>query len=353
MFVVGCTKKEEAKSVSQVAARVNADEITVSQVNNVLSRAQGLTPESATKAKSEILEKLIEQQLAKQQAIATKLDRTPAVVQAIEASRNEILARAYLEKIAAALPKPSVDDAKKYYMAHPELFAQRRVFSLEELIIEPKEGIGGVLTEQVEESRTLQEVAAWLQSNNIKFSANRGVRAAEALPLELLPKLQALKDGEMQLVETGEGRRSLFHVVASQTMPVDEATAMPRIQQFLFNQNVTKAIAVEMKSLRDKSDIAYQGEFVGGLAAAEAKAKAEADAKAKEQERTKSEADEQAKAKAEVKAKADAESQSRAEAVAKARLDADARRDAKAKVPSSGAAQLRQENIDNAFGGQK
>lgn len=352
----GCGKKEEAKSASQVAAKVNADEITVYQVNNVLARARNLTPEAAVKAKSEVLEKLIDQQLARQQAVATKLDRTPQVVQAIEAARSEILARAYLEKLSAALPKPTPEEVKKYYDEHPELFAQRRVYNLEEFVVEPKQGIAAGLREQVAKAGSLQDVAAWLKSQDVKFSANRGVRAAESLPLEMVSRMHTLKDGEIQLVESDGGRMNVFRLVGSQTVPVNEVTAAPRIQQFLFNQKVSKAVAAEMKSLRDKSDIAYLGEFVGGAAAAEARAKAEAEAQAQALAKEKAEADAQAQARAEAKAEAAAESRTRAEVLAKARAEAEAARreaEAKAKAAPSKPTQLRQENIEKGLGGLK
>lgn len=346
-IAAGCGKKDEAKSVSQVAAKVNADEITVYQVNNLLSRTPNLTPESAVRAKTEILEKLIDQQLARQQAITMELDRTPAVVQAIEAARSEILARAYLEKMAATLPKPTAEEVKQYYAAHPELFAQRHIYNLEEIGIEPKESLAAELREQVAKAHSMGDIATWLKSQDMKFSVNRGVRPAEALPLELLPKLQILKDGEMQLVDTGGGRQSVFRVVASQLVPVDEVTATPRIQQFLFNQNASKAIAAQMKALRDRADIAYLGEFVGGAAAAEAKAK--------ELAKEKTEVDTHAQVRT-TKMPDEAEVGADASAKTKAAVDATGQEtEAKTNVnvvPSK-PAQLRQENVERGLGGLK
>src|SRR5436190_22714847 len=83
----GDKKADEKKAPSQVAAKVNATEITVSQINNVLSRTPNVTPEVANQAKREILNKLVDQELAKEQAIASKLDRSPNVVQAMEAAK--------------------------------------------------------------------------------------------------------------------------------------------------------------------------------------------------------------------------------------------------------------------------
>jgi hypothetical protein len=69
--------------------------------------------------------------------------------------------------------------------------------------------------------------------------------------------------------------------VASKADPVDEATATPRIRQFLFKRRSSEVIAKEMKQIKEQAKIEYVGEFAGGAAAEEAKVKAEAEAKAK------------------------------------------------------------------------
>ncbi|MBI2290448.1 MAG: hypothetical protein HYU73_08965 [Betaproteobacteria bacterium] len=63
-----------------------------------------------------------------------------------------------------------------------------------------------------------------------------------------------------------------MRVVATVSSPVDEATALPRVQQFLFNQRSAAAIASEMKQLREKAKIEYVGEFAGAASAAPAAA---------------------------------------------------------------------------------
>ena len=259
----GCNNKPDAKVATQVAAKVNGDEITVHQINQVLASSPSgrLEPETITSRRNEILNTLIDQQLAKQQAMARKLDRSPTVMETMEAARNQILARAYLEQIAKSQPDPTSEEVKKYYDENPELFAQRRVFSLEEIVVEAQEELATPLRHQVQKVHSMKEIAAWLTARGAKFNANRGVRAAEQIPLEILPKLQEMKDGEIQILEAPP-RLHILRLVASQAMPVDEATANASIQRFLRNQRSNEAIAQEMKQLKDRAKIDYVGEFL-------------------------------------------------------------------------------------------
>lgn len=363
-FAAGCGKKDDAqkdgakdkdKAASQVAARVNAEEITVHQINGILARTPKVPPEAAAQAKHEILNRLIEQQLAKQQAIEKKIDRKPNVMQAIEAARSEILARAYLEEVTVAKSRPSPEDVNKYYKEHPELFAERRVFNLEEIVLEAQAGLTAKLREQVAKAKSLQDIAGWLKNQNIQFAPNRGVRPAEALPLDLLPKMQSMKDGEIRLIEMNE-RIYVLRLVGSKTVPVTEAQATPRIQQFLFNQRSKEIATAELKRLKDAANIEYVGEFTGGAAAAAEKAKAEAEAKAQAEAKSKSQAELEAQAKAEARAKAQAEADARADALSKARREAEEQSkreaEAKGKTPVK-PLQAPQETIDKGIRGLK
>ena len=269
VFIAGCSKKEK-NIVTQVAARVNGDEITVHQINNVLNQNQDVPPEAAAAAKREILERLIDQQLAVQKAVENKLDRSHKVMSAIEAAKSEIIARAYLEEIVADVPQrllwdvQSRREVREYYSEHPELFAQRRIFTLEELSFVTKGGVAPGLREQMSKSRSMQEIADWLKTKDIRFAARRGERMAEQISLKILPKVQDMKAGEIQLLELGDERYEVIRVVTFKEAPIDEAAAAPRIQQFLSSQQSSEIVAQRMKQIREQAKIEYLGEFAGG-----------------------------------------------------------------------------------------
>lgn len=276
--LVACGDKGDKGVATQVAAKVGSEEISVHQINQVLQRANtnAATPEAAKAMSREVLEKLIDQQLAVDQAVDAKLHRSPEVVTQIEAARREILARAYMQKLAASLPKPTPEEIKAYFKDQPALFAERRVYNLQELVIPktPANAAANVTAElqrQIAGGKSIEDAAAWLKAKAIQFGGGSATRPAEQIPLELLSQLHALKDGQSMVFETPQAT-TVVRVVASQLAPVPEAEALPRIEQFITNRRATEAVAADLKKLRAATTVTYMGEFSAPDAAAAAPA---------------------------------------------------------------------------------
>jgi EpsD family peptidyl-prolyl cis-trans isomerase len=262
--IVGCHRNDPPKPAAApqapAAAKVNGAEISVQQVEGILAKASGVTPENTDRAKAEILDKLIDQQLAVEQALTKKLDTTPTVMQALEAARREVLSRAYLEQVAAAQPKPTAEEARKFYEEHPELFAQRRLYNIQEIAIPGAGPVGDEVTQLVAKGKSMQDIANALKAKKIPFRANAGASAAEQIPLELLQKFHTMKDGETTVIQGSQGIL-VARVASSKPQPVDETTALPRIEQFIANQRNLEAVAKDIRALREKAKIEKIGDF--------------------------------------------------------------------------------------------
>jgi EpsD family peptidyl-prolyl cis-trans isomerase len=283
LALTACGNKEDKKVATQVAAKVGSEEISVHQINQVLSRtnAANATPQAVDKLRREVLEKLIDQQLAVSQAEESKLNRSPEVVAQIEAARREVLARAYIQQLTNGLPKPTAEETKKYYTEHPALFSERRVFNLQE--VQLPASAGADTAEQVRallgSGKPMEDVAAFLKLKNIKFGGGAATRAAEQIPLELLTKVHALKDGQSMVVQNPQGF-NVIRVATSQSAPVPEANALPRIEQFMANQRGAEAVSQAVKALRAKATVTYMGDFAQAAGAPAATAPAAAAAPA-------------------------------------------------------------------------
>lgn len=259
VLLSGCGEKKE-KAASQTAAKVNKEEITVHQINYVLQQQRGLQPNQAEAAGKQILERLIDQELAVQKAEDLKLDRDPRVVQQMEAARREIIARAYVEKTGEAASKPTDAEIKAYYDSKPALFSARRIYSLQEIGIEAKPEQMATLREQLGAAKSINEFVEYLKANGYRFSGNQAVRTAEQLPLNLLDTFARLNDGQAVLLPSPAGAQVVL-LMGSRSEPVDEARAKPAIEQFLLNDAKRKLVESDIKALRAAAKIEYEGKF--------------------------------------------------------------------------------------------
>ena len=270
-FLAACGDKSESggeAKATQAAARVNGDEITVHQINQILQRQQGITPEQTDAASQRILEGLIDQQLAVAKAEEQKLDRDPQIVQALDAARRNILARAYLERTANAVAAtPTPEEIRKYYDEKPALFSQRKIYALQEFTVAAKPEEYQPLVKALQATKSPQEFAEVMKASGVKFTANQVTQAAENLPMALIDQLAKVADGQALYVTAQDGFKAVL-VVASREQPVNFEQAKPVIEQYLLTERRREAAQKEVKTLREAAKIEYLGKFADKAPAA-------------------------------------------------------------------------------------
>jgi len=258
--LLGCNKNETEKPASQVAAKVNGTEITVHQLNFYVSKAGNLSTEKSEQVRKVVLDQLIEQELFAAKAIEGKLDTKPETVMAIEMAKKEILARSYLEQQLAAGEKLQRGADVRYYYAHPELFAERKIYNLQELSF----GVGTAKPEEIQElikeKKSLEQIAERLTKQGIQFTKAGGIRAAEQLPLDILPQLHAAKTGDLLFITDAKDHNVIL-IVGTRSEPVEESKATPIIQRFLSSKLVNDLKNKELKALKSTAKIEYIEQF--------------------------------------------------------------------------------------------
>lgn len=259
-IVPGCGGGGSGGAPSQVAARVNGDEISVHQINLSLVRQGPVNPEQAKTAMPQVLERLIDQQLLVQKALKAKLNRDVQVMQRVEAAKSQILAQAYMERVLSTAPKVTPKDVHTFYKENPALFSERRIYRFEEIIAQVPEDKIEQLQQQVRRSRTISEVTSWLKTQSIQFAGNSAVRAAEQLPMGMLPELSRMKDGEV-VMRRGTSGVTIVHLAASQSSAMNEQQATPYIQTYLLNRKRVELADSWMRELRAAAKIEYVGDF--------------------------------------------------------------------------------------------
>jgi EpsD family peptidyl-prolyl cis-trans isomerase len=263
-LIAGCGDKgekggEEAKP-TQVAAKVNGTELTVSQVNYALQRIPNLDKEQSKAASLQVVRNLVDQEVLAQKAQAEKLDRDPVVLQALDTARRQIMAEAHMSRALGTTPEPSDAEVSDYFNKHPELFTKRKIYRLQQVAIKAPEDKREAIRKQLAESKTLNDFGSWLKEQKFQIQSSQVVKPAEQLPSTLLPRLAEMPDGQALVVNTPEGL--LVIVVAdSQVQPVTLEQAKPAIARLLQNEARQKAAKAELDKLKAAAKIEYVGEF--------------------------------------------------------------------------------------------
>lgn len=256
LFLAGCGKADQSP---QVAARVNTDEIPISQVTSAVARLPETPPERVEKARREALDMLVDQQLAAQMALKQGLEHDPEVMSKVDAARREILAHSYLKRVVAALPAPTDDEIRHYYEEHPLLYAQRRYYVLREIAMPLKAA-------PVEELRALagkasiEQIAAWLRAQGVTYSASASQRAAEDIPAEVLDTVSRMRRGTTAVAAT-PGGVFVVHLVESRDAPFSGEMAAPRIRSLIADERARVAVVRDIAQIRESARIEYRNEF--------------------------------------------------------------------------------------------
>lgn len=242
------------------AARVDGAEITQQQIDFVLHQQRNLRPEQAEAASRQLLERLIDQQVALKKAESEGLEKEARVQQQLEAARREILARAWADKLAEAAPKPTPAEISQYYADKPALFSQRRVYNLQELMVEVRPDLLPVLKQKLDAAKNVGEFVEFLKGNDFRFNGTQAVRNAEQLPAGSLESIARMKDGDM-FMQPAPGGVQVIALLGSREQPVTEAQARPTIEQLIAAERKRKLVEEQVKAARAAAKVEYLGKF--------------------------------------------------------------------------------------------
>jgi dsDNA-specific endonuclease/ATPase MutS2 len=102
----------------------------------------------------------------------------------------------------------------------------------------------------------LEQVSSWLDKHSVRYVRGQLSRSTTDIPEQLAEKLNKMRKGQIFIVN--EGENSMINLIANiKTSPVSATTAVPQIEQYLFNKKVREAAEAEIMHLRASAKIEY------------------------------------------------------------------------------------------------
>lgn len=267
LAVSACGKADVNKASSQIAAKVNGEEISLHRINNAIARGNESSPEQIKQTAAQVLERIIDEEVLMQSAVKARLDRDPQVMQAIEESKRQILARAYIERTVSPGPTESQEEIGRFYKENPALFERRRIYRVHDLVVTaPREKLDA-LKAAASGLKSINDVTQWLKSEKLPFQVDISSRPAEQIPLNILPELSKMREGQISVFPTPRGG-SVVQLLQSAEAPLSKQQATPLIERYLLSRKRLEAARAEVKKLREQAKIEYVGEFAAAGPAA-------------------------------------------------------------------------------------
>lgn len=250
----GCAKKAEGQTV----AVVNGEEITTADLNARLAGAKLPPGVDKAAARSQVLQSMIDQTLLAQEAKKEGIDKSPDFLNRERQFNDELLISMLAERKGGTTQLPRDSDVAQFEASHPQMFAKREIWSLDQLRFQlpPK----GPLMDQIGKTKTLQELAKLLSSNNIAATPAKTTIDSSVVPQGVYEKIQALGPGEPFIIPVGN--EAVASAIASrdpQPLVGDDAKSVA--VNALRKEQTMDSLRSDVKRLRSQAKIEYKPGF--------------------------------------------------------------------------------------------
>jgi peptidyl-prolyl cis-trans isomerase C len=248
----------QKQASGQTVAVVNNEEITAAELNDALRNDANLAGSNSKEARSQELQKLIARKLLVQQAKADGLDKSPDFINQQRRAIDDLLINTLVAKRLSTAQVPTADDINKFQASHPETFAGREIWTLDQIIYPlPQSAAVGA---QLSAAKTLDQVAQALTSAGVQFKRDTKKVDTAVFPHAIYTQVANVKDGEPFIVP-GPDKAIANVITTREPAPIAGNEARTVALNGIRREQADKVIQDRVKSLKSSAKIEYQPGF--------------------------------------------------------------------------------------------
>jgi EpsD family peptidyl-prolyl cis-trans isomerase len=239
-------KSSSKTPTGQVVATVGSREITRRELQAEMGAAAAATPAAQKAAEQLALRRIIQRVILANAAKQQGLDKNPNFALLSQRADETILAELLESKTAASVPAPSAEEIQQYQQTHPDQFAQRKIFDVDQIrISQPSDP---QLAKKLEPFKTLSDIVNYLNQNHIVYQRGPNVMDASAQSPDLLKAILALPPQEVFILSSSN-QIFVSEITNTRVEPMTGEAATKYAQNVLKSQHVQDAVLKQLNNI--------------------------------------------------------------------------------------------------------
>jgi EpsD family peptidyl-prolyl cis-trans isomerase len=250
-----CGKKDstaESLEKGQVVATVDGKDVTIHQLNAELAGMALPAGEKRKQIEVGALQALVSRTILADVARERGIDKSPTYILQQQRANESLLVQMLQRDIASKIPQPTRDEATKFMNDNPNLFAQRKIYSLDQIEFQMPDDVNKL--KGYEPLKTMEEVEARTIEDGLEHRRHTAELDSVGANPELITQIAKLPPGEIFIVP-GNGAIVASKITNTRTEPFtgDRANqyAMMMIQQKRLGEVTEKQLSERIKKARD------------------------------------------------------------------------------------------------------
>lgn len=248
----------EAKPTGQVAAVLDGEEITMTELNTELANAR--VPENADKklVQRQVLQRILERKMLANAARKDAIDQTPEYIVRRQQLEEALLVQLLSQKLARGVKVPSNAEAEKFMAANPNMFGGREIYAVDQIRFATP--ARDDYLKELAAAKTMPQVVSALERLNIKFERGNVAVDSAQVPAQVLAQIRDVPAGEPFVLPMGN-LVAVSLITGTRPAPVPAEQGRPVAANAVRNAALTTAMQDRLKAEKAAAKIEYQPGF--------------------------------------------------------------------------------------------
>lgn len=254
-----CQRGSGSAPSGQVVAKIGSDEITQRELNAELNGFSSQDPALTKNAENAAITAIANRKLFADAGRKAGLEKSAYYQLARQRADDLLLAQSYEQQIVSKLPQPTTDEAEQYVKDHPNNFAERKIFLVDQIQI-PKD-TDPKLLQKITPLHSMDDIEQVLLSAGTDYIRAPSSIDARTTPADAVDQILRLPPNEPFVLPLNGGL-TINQVTDSKTVPFTGPAAVEAARRTLYSLRASKAIDSSLAELRKSAGgIHYQAGY--------------------------------------------------------------------------------------------